>query len=100
MRLPLISVLALTASLGFSAACAASPDGDGVAVAPTTSATSSSFDLMMDDLAAAVDGRLAVGIPVPVPVDAGGGYTHEQHKQNAKTIYEAGMQSQQTGETK
>jgi len=34
---------------------------------------------------------MKTGVPVPVPIDAGGGYTHEQHKQNAKTIYEAGM---------
>ena len=35
---------------------------------------------------------------MPIPADGGGGYTHEQHKQNAKTIYEAGMLYQLTGE--
>lgn len=100
MRLPLISVFALTVALGVSASCAASPEGEGVAIAPTTNASASGFDTMMSDLAVAVDGRLAAGIPVPVPVDAGGGYTHEQHKQNAKTIYEAGMLYQQFGDTK
>ena len=100
MRLPLISVFALTVALGVSASCAASPDGEGVAIAPTTNASASGFDTMMSDLAVAVDGRLAAGIPVPVPVDAGGGYTHEQHKQNAKTIYEAGMLYQQFGDAK
>lgn len=100
MRLPLISVIALTAALGLSVACAASPEGDDAGVASSTSATPSSFDEMMNDLAIAVDGRLAAGIPVPVPVDAGGGYTHEQHKQNAKTIYEAGMLYQQSGNLK
>ena len=56
------------------------------------------FDQMMADLASDVNARAEAGIPVPIPVDAGGGYTHEQHKQNAKTIYEAGMLYQQTGE--
>ncbi|MEM7327577.1 MAG: heparinase II/III family protein [Pseudomonadota bacterium] len=51
---------------------------------------------MLQGLATDLDARLQAGIPVPVPVDAGGGYTHEQHKQNAKTIYEAGMLYQQT----
>lgn len=60
---------------------------------------SSTFDAMMESLAEQVKARSEVGIPVPVPVDAGGGYTHEQHKQNAKTIYEAGMLYQQTGDT-
>ncbi len=34
---------------------------------------------------------------VPVPQDAGGGYTHEQHKRNALTIHEAGIVSRITG---
>jgi hypothetical protein len=35
---------------------------------------------------------------VPVPADPGGGYTHEQHKRNQATIYEAGALYQLTGE--
>lgn len=58
------------------------------------------FDLSIYALKVAVDERRANGVDVPVPVDAGGGYTHEQHKQNAKTIYEAGMLYQLTGESK
>ena len=56
------------------------------------------FDTIMSDLAASVDARLAQGIPVPTPRDAGGGYTHEQHKQNGKTIYEAGLLYTYTGD--
>lgn len=83
---------------GAFAACSVTP-----ALLPSTAVESglaeiSDFDAMMQDLAADVDKRLDAGVPVPVPVDAGGGYTHEQHKQNAKTIYEAGMLYQQTGE--
>ena len=35
---------------------------------------------------------------VPIPVDPGGGYTHETHKQNGIAIYEAGMLYLFTGE--
>ena len=35
---------------------------------------------------------------VPVPVDPGGGYTHEQHKQNGIAIHDAGIVYQLTGE--
>lgn len=56
------------------------------------------FDKSISDLRVAIDKRRASGVPVPVPKDAGGGYTHEQHKQNGKTIYEAGMLYQLTGE--
>jgi len=45
-----------------------------------------------------VDPRLRRTIDVPVPVDAGGGYTHEQHKDNYRLIYEAGMLYRQTGD--
>lgn len=58
------------------------------------------FDQSIAALKVGVDERRANGVDVPVPVDAGGGYTHEQHKQNAKTIYEAGMLYQLTGEPK
>lgn len=99
MMRPLVYLFALTAVFGLSAACTASSDNDVSQPSASTNPSSSSFDAMMSDLAVSVDGRLAAGIPVPVPVDAGGGYTHEQHKQNAKTIYEAGMLYQQTGDT-
>ena len=35
---------------------------------------------------------------VPVPADAGGGYTHEQHKRNSYSILNAGLLYQLTGE--
>ena len=56
------------------------------------------FTLTLDQLKAGIDKRRLAGVPVPVPADPGGGYTHEQHKQNAKTIYEAGMLYELTGE--
>lgn len=98
MKLSLASsVIALSAALGVAAACAAAPEADSVRDVQQSAPTIGTFDQLMHALAESVDARLEAGIPVPVPVDAGGGYTHEQHKQNAKTIYEAGMLYQQTG---
>lgn len=91
------SLLVLGTSLGLAAACAAAPETEHLPEAGEVVLASAAFDQMMITLAEQVDARLQAGIPVPVPVDAGGGYTHEQHKQNAKTIYEAGMLYQQTG---
>ncbi|USQ95873.1 alginate lyase family protein [Caulobacter sp. RL271] len=45
-----------------------------------------------------VDPQLRKTIDVPVPADAGGGYTHERHKDNYRLIYEAGMLYRQTGD--
>ncbi len=91
-RTALIGLLA-----GLCVGCAATPEPDLSEAVQPAAVQVSGFDSVMADLAESVDARLKAGIPVPVPVDAGGGYTHEQHKQNAKTIYEAGMLYQQTG---
>lgn len=74
-------------------ACAASDD-----VETATDAGAPLFDASIGEMKTALDARIAAGVPVPVPADAGGGYTHEQHKQNGKTIYEAGMLYQLTGD--
>ncbi|MEL6567560.1 MAG: heparinase II/III family protein [Pseudomonadota bacterium] len=58
------------------------------------------FDQSIAAIQRGVDARMEAGVPVPVPADAGGGYTHEQHKQNGKTIYEAGMLYETTGDRK
>ena len=47
---------------------------------------------------AKVDGFLTLPITVPVPVDAGGGYTHERHKKNYQQMYDAGIMYQLTQE--
>ncbi len=57
-----------------------------------------SFAAILDDLAARIDAQLDAPIVVPQPRDAGGGYTHEQHKANAKAIYEAGKLYEFTGD--
>lgn len=102
-RMPRTRTLAILGAglitLAAAAACQleTSPLGEAAAT-PSESAAMSGFDALMDDLAKNVAARAEAGIPVPVPADAGGGYTHEQHKQNAKTVYEAGMLFKHTGE--
>lgn len=40
---------------------------------------------------ARIDAQIGEPLAVPVPADAGGGYTHEQHKRNAIAIFESGL---------
>lgn len=47
-----------------------------------------------------LDAFMAEGVVVPMPKDAGGGYTHEQHKRNYKAIRNAGFLYQVTGDEK
>ena len=49
---------------------------------------------------ARVDAQVGEPLAVPVPADAGGGYTHEQHKRNALAIYESGLLFEATGEAR
>ncbi len=71
-------------------------------------ATQASAETMAPDLYASemealkvdIDAQMAAPLVVPMPKDAGGGYTHEQHKFNAKAIYHAGALFKQTGEQK
>lgn len=84
--------------VGLTSQCAPAQDSADRASLVNAESTKAGFDAVMNDLAATVDARLALGIPVPTPRDAGGGYTHEQHKQNGKTIYEAGLLYTYTGD--
>lgn len=45
----------------------------------------------INDIRSRIDGKLNDTIDVPVPKDAGGGYTHEQHKRNYTMMYESGI---------
>lgn len=58
------------------------------------------FDKTLTDAMSDVEAKIASETDIPVPKDAGGGYTHEQHKDNAKTIYNAGQLYKITGENK
>lgn len=59
-------------------------------VAKHTTQNSLDFEATLGALAAKIDAQISEPIIVPQPKDAGGGYTHEQHKKNARSIYEAG----------
>ena len=62
-----------------------------------TSPLPAGFDLALRDAKKDVDRYLEAIPDVPVPRDAGGGYTHEQHKRNSVTIQNAGFLYQVTG---
>lgn len=47
-----------------------------------------------------LDAKLGMPKQVPVPRDAGGGFTHEVHKNNAQTMYDAAVMYQLTGDKK
>jgi len=49
---------------------------------------------------AQLDQQMLLPMDVPVPKDAGGGYTHERHKKNAKLMYDAGIIFQLTQDKK
>ena len=58
------------------------------------------FDVALSQTRNQVNVLLSQPIEVPVPKDAGGGYTHEQHKRNYNNMYNAGVMFQLTGEKK
>lgn len=55
------------------------------------------FQRSLDLTQGRVDGHFASPPDVPAPTDAGGGYSHEQHKRNGIAIREAGAVYQLTG---
>ena len=56
------------------------------------------FKRSLNQTQAGVDGYFASSPDVPAPTDAGGGYSHEQHKRNGIAIREAGIVFQLTGD--
>lgn len=58
------------------------------------------FSQQVEKTRVKIDAEIEKPIDVPVPQDAGGGYTHEQHKKNYQSIYKAGRLFAVTGEKK
>ena len=56
------------------------------------------FDQTLSAAKAKINAQMALTLTIPVPKDAGGGYTHEKHKDNAKLIYDAGQIYTLTGD--
>lgn len=63
---------------------------------PTNPLLKQSFD----EIKTAVDAVVGKDIDVPVPKDAGGGYTHDKHKDNYNLMFNSGMLYQLTGDVK
>lgn len=73
---------------------------DVKAMRAATTVQGSLFSNRFDEVKQQVDDQLELPITVPVPKDAGGGYTHERHKKNYLEMYQAGVMYQLTGGTK
>ncbi|WP_409433973.1 heparinase II/III family protein [Litorimonas sp. RW-G-Af-16] len=80
---------------GFVACSPASQSSTGGVDAPYFGPTFADTQAQAE---ARIKAQMALPITVPTPKDAGGGYTHEQHKNNAKLIYDASMLYKLTGE--
>jgi len=63
---------------------------------PTNPMLKESFE----EIKKSVDINLGKDIDVPVPKDAGGGYTHDKHKDNYNLMFNSGMLYQLTGDVK
>ena len=70
---------------------------EDVALISRASPLPSGFDKALRQAKRDADRYLETLPDVPVPKDAGGGYTHEQHKRNSVTIQNAGFLYQITG---
>ncbi|NNC36149.1 MAG: alginate lyase [Hyphomonadaceae bacterium] len=72
--------------------------------APTSTSVKSvemtGFDKTMHNAKKRINAQMDLPVNVPVPKDAGGGYTHEKHKDNAKLMYDAGQLYTLSGEQK
>ncbi len=100
-----LTMLSAGVALAFSASVLAEHPGltltkNDVAQMKSALQTSDAFSKAFVERKAAVDAQLLLPIEVPMPKDAGGGYTHEKHKKNYQFIYEAGTLYQLTGDAK
>jgi hypothetical protein len=74
--------------------------GDGVAQMKKEKGKVASFDRVVNELTAKSNQSISQPIVVPVPKDAGGGFTHEQHKANYYAMYHCGLAYQLTDDMK
>ncbi|GAB5488984.1 MAG: hypothetical protein Pars2KO_25540 [Parasphingorhabdus sp.] len=91
-----VAILAAASSAAVAGPVQSSQTGSATAVqqyAPL-------FESELERARSFVDAAMQKGVVVPVPKDPGGGYTHEQHKQNFKIIYQGGQLYKLTGEEK
>ncbi|RKQ71890.1 alginate lyase [Litorimonas taeanensis] len=87
----LLSALILGTALS---GCESSISEKPVSISPQASG----FDSVQSQAEQRVKTQISQDVIVPTPKDAGGGYTHEKHKDNAKLIYDAGQLYTLTGD--
>lgn len=92
----IVNITLATLLMVFAAGCQESGQGD----AYTNESRTSGFDLTLKAAEKKIAEHLLLALTVPTPKDAGGGYTHEKHKENAKLIYDAGQLFRLTGDRK
>ena len=97
-RLAYLAGAALVLALGGCSDTAPVATSQAEVVATTDSGAlySTAFEAMRER----IDSKIADFPDVPLPADAGGGYTHEQHKRNALAVYEAGLLYEATDEAR
>ena len=108
---PFIRILAVLLGAALIQACSETPAKPAPSGHPNLTVTESEIAAIvskidqvpkakqaLEQLVADFDQIMALPTDVPVPKDAGGGYTHEQHKRNFKTLYNAGLLFQLTKE--
>lgn len=109
----LLALILLFTYAEFAAAASQPEAGAGLGQHPRLVITAADVRLMRAEIAhpgrfkdeylhkkALMDKVLALPKQVPMPKDAGGGFTHEVHKNNAQRMYDAGILFQLSGEQK
>ena len=94
------AVLATTALTSCQASAPSASNVTGDAVSSVYADKRPSFESTVKAAKAKLDAQMGMDIMIPTPKDAGGGYTHEKHKENAKLIYDAGQLYKLTGDAK
>ena len=93
----------MTRTLALLLAAAALPTAP-VLAAPTTAPSAQTFAPLfaaeVEQAKRDVEASIRAGVIVPVPKDPGGGFTHEQHKRNYRTIFEGGQLYRLTGDVR
>jgi len=97
VSLSLFSALILTSGL---IGCGSEITSGSSIDTSVTKASKTDFDIVQAAAIDRIQTQMELPIIVPTPKDAGGGYTHEQHKTNAKRIYDAGQLYTLTGDEK
>lgn len=90
----------IASALLATTALVACQEASNVKPAPSMVQSQTGFDQTLSLAKEKIGSQIGVEPVVPTPKDAGGGYTHEKHKDNAKLIYDAGQIYKLTGEKK